>query len=156
MLVNLQPQRFTWRPNSYRGKIHTNELWSTISNLPFVVIGMFRLWSYQDQEDLMLLYFFYIAVGICGGIHHAVRVRGSIILNWIPILISLGLCSYYKVWKTVTMGTWAQVGFSVVIFQADNFFQVVPVPWGCVMWHIASALSIDSAYMDFVHHECHW
>ncbi len=128
------------------------EKWNTISNLSFIVIGICRLKQWEDEEDMTMLYFFYLMAGVCSGIHHALHFWGSLILDWIPILFSIGLWNYYNLWSYISCGTWVQVVMALVILFTDHLFQLVPVPWGHVMWHIAVAQSIDSVYQDFAYH----
>ena len=144
-------QRVTRRPERWNGGPF-QEKWNTISNLPFIVIGLCRLKQWEDDEDMMMLYYFYLMAGVCSGIHHALSFRGSLILDWIPILFSIGLWVYYELWSYISWGTWVQVALALAILLTDHLVQLVPVPWGHVMWHIAAAQSIDSAYQDFAYH----
>jgi len=138
------------RPEPYLGQGPFQEHWNTVSNVPFLVIGLLRLWSPLGQEKtLRQLYVFYVLAGVCSGIHHAIDFPGSIVLDWMPISYSLLLWYRYDVVFYLSAATWAQLGLALGILLVDHLGPVVPVPWGHVLWHITAALAVDAAYQDY-------
>lgn len=132
------------------------EFWNTISNLPFVIIGLMRLTQYRHPEA-KLLYILFVAIGVCSGLHHACPPgfrHLSLILDYIPIVASL-----YHGWfiiPFVSQVTWFKVGLALLVLVIDHLSPfltrsgkpLVDVPFGHVFWHILAAFAVDSAYSE--------
>ncbi len=138
------------------------ELWNTVSNLPFVILGLIRLAS-VDHPDGKRLYALFVAIGVCSGLHHACPPGwrcSSLVLDYIPIVASL----YYGAFivPLVNVASWVKVALALIVLLVDHlspfWFEIgrplVPVPFGHAFWHVLAALAIDSAYAEvfFCHH----
>lgn len=123
------------------------EWWNTLSNLPFVVIGLCRLWA---GTPIVGLYTLFTAAGLCSAYHHAHPEHWTLVIDWMPIATSGLLCLWFGVVTTITAATLFKVALAFAVLVTDNFLGwPMPVPWGHVMWHVLAAYSIDSAYCDY-------
>ena len=121
------------------------EFWNTMSNLPFILIGIVRLETQLvNFRPLYLQYQFMIFAGICSAIHHATTQKWTIIIDWIPIVSSILLNLNYL--------SYAELPEILILLMAffwlltDHVVTPMPVPWGHVVWHIMAAYSIDTFY----------
>lgn len=139
------------------------ELWNTVSNLPFVVLGLLRLATVRDPHGRRM-YTLFVAIGICSALHHACPPgwrRSSLVLDYIPIVTSL----YYgvSIVPLVSAASWAKVVLALVVVLVDHLSPLytasgnplVPVPFGHAFWHVLAALAVDSAYADAFVHRLH-
>jgi len=129
----------------YTHSRHIAEFWNTLSNLPFVLIGLYRLWHGVNFVDLYILY---VLAGVCSAFHHAHPKKWTIVIDWIPILISGYLAWEYDVWYHTSTTSRVWLGFAFGTLINDHVCTSLPVPKGHVLWHILAAYSIDSAYQD--------
>ena len=120
------------------------EFFNTISNLPFILIGLFRL--YEGVEFTWFLYAFMILIGICSGVHHATTPKWTIVIDWVPIVISMGTFCYFDMWPLVSYTSLLQWNIALLLLFVDHFWTIMPVPWGHVCWHLVAALAMDSIY----------
>lgn len=133
------------------------EYWNSLSNIPFIVIGLLR-WQVIALDDgpgsyekniVAVLYLLYTLAGVCSLIHHAIRWRWSIVIDWIPIAASIG---YILVHRDVLFHhmhfiiSVLDIAFALFILIVDHVRTIIPVPWGHVMWHIVAAFVLDSVY----------
>ena len=131
------------------------EFYNTLSNFPFIVIGLLRLYNYDaltefPSEPLEKLYWMMVAAGIGSAIHHATVPSWTIVIDWVPILASSGYCLYLGVLPFISCTTWFKIGLSFLVLFDDHIITRIPVPWGHVMWHVLAAFSVDSIYQDCV------
>lgn len=142
-----------------RGGFYGNiqEKWNAYSNIVFILIGFVRLheWADRNNVTMLMLYFLYIAIGACGGIHHGLLFSGSFILQCIPIIISVNCWVFIGIWTAITWGVWVQLGvaFTILIYNAQLFGSTMvntPNTYNThIMLTIVSAMSLDSAYSDY-------
>lgn len=132
------------------------EFRNTISNLVFVIIGLIRLSESETEGHIWILYWWFTLAGIGSGIHHMAPIKYqkyTIIIDWIPISISLCLLPYYYSWGLFTLisaVTWVKVFLATITLITDHLGPVIPVPWGHVAWHILAAFSVDAVYQDLI------
>ncbi len=130
------------------------EFWNTLSNLPFVIIGLLRLnqLDCHDRDvqcqEVWSLYVLFVACGVCSAIHHASTPRWTIVIDWIPIATSIGLMLKYQVLFSVGVVSWFKVGVAFAVLVNDHVYTTVNVPWGHCFWHVLAAFSIDACYQD--------
>jgi hypothetical protein len=135
------------------------EFYNTLSNLPFIAIGLLRLysedvlWEYPT-EPWMRLYWLMVAAGVCSAVHHATVPYWTIVVDWLPILASGGYCVWLGVLPLISYGTWFKMGLAFVIMVDDQLITRIPVPFGHVFWHITAAYAVDSMYQDYIHRNC--
>lgn len=130
------------------------EKWNAYSNVVFILIGFVRMheWSDRNNVTMSVLYFLYIAIGICGGIHHGLLFSGSFILQCVPIIISVKCWVFLGIWTAITWGVWVQLGvtFTILIYNSQLFGSTVVNTHNThIMLTIVSAMSLDSAYSDY-------
>lgn len=137
------------------------ESWNTLTNLPFVLIGLYRL-SANDPVDqpFYLLYWLYIFAGLCSAFHHACahlpNNKWSIWIDWFPIAASIILfmnqigLTVLLTNDLVSVYTWTTLGCAFFALLSDHLFTPLPVPIGHCLWHLLAALSIDSLYQDLI------
>ena len=122
------------------------EYYCTISNFPFILLGLSKL--YEDT-CIPIFYYIYILIGICSSIHHAIIFKYSIIVDYIPISILFSMFFYHDVFSTLVFSTWIKIFLSILILLNDHFYKTISVPWGHVMWHLLASFSVDSALQDY-------
>jgi len=124
------------------------EFWNTISNLPFIVIGLLRL-SQTSSNEVEILYILYVFAGIASAIHHATPWKWTILIDWIPISLSgLLILYHYQMFSYFTSVTLFKLSLAFFVLITDHVYTKIPVPWGHVCWHLLASLAIDSAYQD--------
>lgn len=126
------------------------EFWNTVSNLPFILIGIIRLETQSKDPKwfnscpLQLQYQLMIFTGICSAIHHATTQKWTIIVDWIPIafsiLLNLNYLSYAELPEILILLV------ALIWLLIDHVVTPMPVPWGHVVWHIMAAYSVDAFY----------
>lgn len=125
------------------------EFWNTVSNLPLILIGLFRLVTYSYEPKVQFLYEMMILAGVCSGIHHTLPMKHSIVLDWIPIAFTIYAWVEYQVYTYLTLVTWFKIGLAVTVLLTDHVWTPIKVPWGHVFWHVLASFALDSAYRDF-------
>ena len=121
------------------------EFWNTISNIPFIIIGLLRLY---EGTNLTLLYQLMIAAGICSAIHHATIHKYTIIVDWIPIVTSSVLIWQMNLLPMISLTCYFELFLAFLVLFADHVYKLVPNHWGHTFWHLLIALSIDNAYQS--------
>lgn len=134
------------------------EFWNTLSNLLFIIIGLARLYELSEIEvwpmeevginQLKLAYGLYTICGIASAIHHATTPRWTIVIDWMPIAISIGLNLYFGFLWSVGFASVFKVLLALSVLFSDHICTPINVPWGHCMWHLLAALAIDSCYQD--------
>lgn len=117
----------------------------TISNLWFVLFGIVRLWAVGHVHTGYALL---VATGLCSAFHHAHPDKWTLLVDWIPIALSL--------WHVFVTGTIYEASTVTLLKMASALFflfddhvtQYFPVPWTHVLWHILAAWAIDELYWD--------
>lgn len=123
------------------------EFWNTLSNLPFVIIGVLRISSFKDAPDsILMLYVLYIFCGLGSAIHHAIDNSWSIVIDWIPISLSIALNLDFGMWRYIDAVSGFKMAIALAVLAADHLWTPMKAPWGHVMWHLLAAISIDSFY----------
>lgn len=142
----------------YQYSFYIAEFWNTVSNLPFIILGLFRFYELaamnHENRSLQLAYVLLAFAGIASGIHHAVNIgykKWTIFLDWIPILLSLLLI--YSQGFIFSVVSWLKIIFAISVLLVDHFLGLVPVPWGHVFWHILAAFAVDNAYQDVLYNQ---
>lgn len=130
---------------SYAISAYIAEFWNTVSNLPFIIIGLLRLY---EGTELSQLYFLMILAGICSGIHHATTPRWTIVVDWTPIFMSFLYIFYQGLYTYLSYTAIFQVILALFILVTDHIITYIPVPWGHVMWHIVASLAVDCSYQS--------
>lgn len=122
------------------------EFWNTVSNAPFVIIGLLRL-AYGTRIPLM--YAMYTCTGVASAIHHATVPAWTVVIDWVPISASILLAFHTKVWVYTSLVSCVKCILAFSILATDHLRrELIPPPWGHVMWHIVAALAVDSVYQD--------
>jgi hypothetical protein len=136
------------------------EWWNTVSNLPFVIIGISRLvqmhlMALRPPTLMFVLYALYTCAGVFSAIHHAApatRRRRTILLDWTPIsaqLIILTCTSIgWFVLGNATAASWLKLGIALLALAADHLCLITPAPWGHCHWHALASFAIDCLYAD--------
>ncbi len=135
------------------------EFWNTVSNLPFVVIGVMRVLSLShaaegDVAFVRYLYAIFCCAGLASAFHHGVRIRWSIVVDWIPISCSIVLlCSYSSgaLLGLIDAVSWFKFCLALGVLLVDHVSPRMPVPWGHAVWHVLIAFAIDSAYQSILY-----
>lgn len=122
-----------------------NEPLCTISNIWFILLGLSRLHEIGEFHGGYVLMVF---VGICSATHHATVNEWTIILDWIPIYLSIQWIFICDILYYATVGTWIKMITALLFLAEDHLIQRIPVPYGHAFWHILAAWSIDSLYCD--------
>jgi len=124
------------------------EFWNTVSNIPFIVMGLLRLY---EGTTLVGLYQLLIASGIASGIHHATTHEWTILIDWAPIAGAIILLFNMGVLHLVSYATWFGVAIALGILYSDHVHHLMPVPWGHATWHLLATLAIDGLYQNIEH-----
>jgi dihydroceramidase len=133
------------REEFYQVVPYIAEFWNTVSNLPFILIGLYRL---KNGTSLGLLYVLYALAGVCSGIHHATTPKWTIIIDWIPIASTIVIVLHYGMWRFLSMNSVGKLSIALTALVLDHVWTPLPVPWGHVLWHLLAAWSIDAAYQE--------
>jgi hypothetical protein len=134
---------------AYHKSAYIYEFYNTLSNLPFIFIGLARLAESNNSNNITnKLYLAMVFCGVCSGIHHAVNFRGSIILDYIPIVYSLIYLTNMGLWYKINPISVGLATLALFILFLDHIVQLMPVPWGHVMWHVCAAYAMDSCYQS--------
>jgi len=128
----------------YTHSPYVAEFWNTLSNLPFVIIGVLRLWEGADS----LRYGLYTLAGLASAFHHASSQAWTIVVDWIPIATSLAFS--WQAFFAMTPVTAFLLLLALSTLAADHIWTPTPVPWGHVMWHLLAAIAVDRLYQDYV------
>lgn len=133
----------------YTHSFYIAEFWNTVSNLPFIIIGILRLCELDDSYfELEYMYGLMILAGFASGIHHGLTKKYTIIVDWIPILLSIVVFNHYGLVEFVSLASWVKIILAFSVLITDHVYTLIPVPWGHVMWHLLACLAIDSTYQD--------
>jgi len=137
------------------------EFYNTISNLPFILIGLYRLgWLYNNPEfslntnmnHIYILYSLCICAGLCSAYHHMNLTKKTIIIDWIPLLFTAVYLLYNSYLLTVlTIPSLIAVSTAFTVLLLDHTTKIFPSPIGHVMWHLLAALAVDMTYMDILY-----
>lgn len=125
------------------------EFWNTLTNLPFILIGLYSLFNYNLDWNLKIAYSLLIMCGIGSGIHHASPHKWTIIIDWLPISCSI----LFVLWSGIiysmsfTSLVYSMIAFSVLI--TDHICTPISVPWGHCLWHILASIAVNSIYSDY-------
>lgn len=121
------------------------EFWNTLSNAPFIVIGLLRL---LEGTPLQTEYRLMVLAGIASGIHHATTPKWTIVIDWIPIV-----WSGWNIWQKgyilhLSSTAVFEMSLAMFVLLTDHIYSYIPIPWGHVFWHILAAFAIDCAYQS--------
>ena len=122
---------------------HIAEFWNTISNLPFIIIGLLRLY---EGTNLVTFYSLYTLAGVCSGIHHASPYHWTIIIDWMPITLSILMTLKCGIIYYLTLVDIFKLFIAFSALISDHVWTPVPVPWGHVYWHLLASFAIDDVY----------
>lgn len=133
------------------------EFWKTISNLPFVILGLYHLILYSLNVNLKVVYSLLIIAGFSSAFHHATNykcalcskeITWTLIIDWIPILTSVIYIVITKMFNSFTTSSWIFIAVSILWLFIDNIFAPFK-HWGHCVWHILIAFAISNAYEDY-------
>ena len=133
------------------------EFWKTISNLPFVILGLYHLISFSLNTNLKVVYSLLIIAGFFSAFHHATNykcalcsreITWTLIIDWVPILSSIIYIIITKMINYFSFYSWIFIGVSVLWLLIDNAFAPFK-HWGHCIWHILIAFAISNAYTDY-------
>ena len=125
------------------------EFWNTLTNLPFILIGLYNILYYQLDFNLMVAYLLLIGCGIGSSIHHASHEEWTIVIDWIPILSSIIFALWSGIVYSMSAITLVLTIFAFTILFTDHAFTPMPVPWGHCLWHILASIAVNSLYSDY-------
>lgn len=137
--------------------------YNTIPNLPFIIFGLSRLYElYQFHEDVCLdyyecrlitlnmlytLYILYTFLGICSGIHNAFHFKYSIIIEYIPITLTI---IYFLMnpflFYFISFISYIKLFIYFLILISDYLYTPILIPFA----HLLASYSLDSVYQDIV------
>lgn len=120
-----------------------HEHWCTLSSMIFIVIGLLRCVQFDGMDSAQDLYLCYALLGLGSAIHHAFSFRGSLVVDWIPIISFTTLCVYYEMFEFISLATYFHILFALGTLVVDHVCTLLPVPWGHVLWHILAANALD-------------
>ena len=141
------------RETPYSHSPYIAEFYNTITNLPFIIIGILRLCQDDvwNSYEMTILYTLYIFFGICSGIHHSIIHKKSIIIDYIPIVItSVYFLFNYHWFSYISYVSYFKLLLAFSSLIIDHTLRLIPIPHGHCVWHLLAALGIDSAYHDIV------
>ena len=134
------------RETFYANSPYIAEFYNTLSNLPFIIFGLSRL-LFSNVEDPYLWYFL-ISFGVCSGIHHCFVFRGSIIVDYIPIVLAnMYIYVYYLYYLDIN--DFVHLILPLFILITDHLGPIMPVPWGHVCWHLLASCTIYNIFVKF-------
>lgn len=121
--------------------------WCTLSNLPFLVIGLLRLYTLGWDQ---VFYWILVASGLCSAYHHASPHSWTIVIDWLPISCGILLGLYEGIIWSASWVTLFKLLSAFGCLFADHFWTPIPVPWGHSMWHLLAAYGMDDLFRDHV------
>lgn len=133
------------------------EFWKTISNLPFIILGLYHLLHDSLNSKLKVVYSLLVCAGFCSAFHHATnyecilcskKITWTLIIDWIPILTSAVYICVTKMINSFTINSWIFLGISILWLFIDNVFAPLK-HWGHCIWHVLIAFAISHAYEDY-------
>lgn len=134
------------------------EFWKTVSNLPFVILGLYHLILCSLDTNLKIVYSLLILAGLSSAFHHATNYKctmcsremtWTLIIDWIPILASGIYIIITKMINSFSIDSWIFIGISLSWLIIDNTFAPFK-HWGHCIWHILIAFAISHAYEDYM------
>jgi hypothetical protein len=152
------------------------EFWNSLSNLPFIFIGLLRVFfddfgnSSNDDQFFTLYYSIYTCIGIGSFIHHAtnpqhpwiLRIKRrfpkihdpTLIIDYIPI-VTFTICvlwfESFTVFSRLQWATWFKICLSLGVGINDHIVTTIPVPWGHSFWHVLAAFTVDGILQDLLY-----
>lgn len=146
---------------SYKHHWLPAETYNSISNIPFMIIAILRLYQVDVEEEYVvstehaMFYHIMFWIGICSFIHHMTLKYWTIVLDWTPICICLYVCVQANMTHAATSVSWFQGGLAFLFLINDHLtLPIIPVPWGHSFWHILAAMATDSFFQDYMRAEC--
>lgn len=121
---------------------------NTLSNFPFILLGLAGLWRFNDAEEDIELWGWYIAAGICSAFHHATPWKWTIWLDWLPIAVSAAMIIQKGIIYEASIHTCMMLGMAFHSLLEDHCCTKMQVPWGHYHWHFLAAFSLCSLYVD--------
>lgn len=154
MYRSAQPSRFERRPEpQYAVSPYVAEWWNTLSNFPFVLVGLLRLRGPLSPLARQL-YVCYTLAGVCSAFHHAAPFawRWTLWVDWAPIATALAWATWHRAWSHLSAATVCQLGLALLVGALDHTVRLMPVPWGHVCWHLLAALAVNAALWEVACH----
>lgn len=136
----------------YAKSSYIAEFWNSLSNLPFIILGVSRLVLDNEYEDSasLILYCLLIGCGTCSFIHHATPCKWTIVIDWLPISVTLGYLVYIHIWSCLAYTTWVKLVMAFSLLIADHHTHFMGI-WGHAVWHVLAAYALDSVFQDFMY-----
>ncbi len=133
----------------YDVNIHIAEFWNTLTNIPFILIGLYNLLFYTFDWNLTVAYFLLTMCGIGSSIHHASPHKWTIVIDWIPISCSILFVLWSGIIYSISMKSLIFSIISFGILLTDHICTPISVPWGHCLWHILASIAVNSIYSDY-------
>ena len=128
------------------------EFWNTMSNLGLILIAIYRLNTLElSPPDLQNSYWLVMAMGIGSAIHHAFPFYGSIVIDWIPILLFIIHSWIINLHHAVEKKNLFWLILASGWFFTDHLLRPCPTPWGHSIWHLLAAVAIDQLLLSWYH-----
>lgn len=138
-------------------KAHQRSKWvrewhCTWSSVPFLAIAWLRLhFDASVAGRARALYHLMFWIGGCSMFHHATRKDSvTVPIDWAPISITVLMCVHWDVALVANPATVALCVGSFAWLIWDQLKAPIPSPWGHVIWHITSAITLDSLYQSYI------
>jgi hypothetical protein len=128
------------------------EFWNTLSNLPFILIGLMRICEspVYTNSYVYTLYLLLICAGLCSGVHHCVLFKYSLFVDFVPIFLSLIFVLFGGGLICISYVSWLKILLAITVLLTDHILTPINVPWGHVMWHLLACFASDSVYQDIL------
>ena len=132
--------------SKYSKSKYIAEFYNTLSNLPFIIYGVSYL-LFCSPSDKNLWYLM-IGFGVCSSIHHAIHFKGSILVDYIPI-VSAWIYIYNFYLSYIDFNDLIHCSLPLFILITDHIYTFIPVPWGHVLWHTLASSATYSLFVKF-------
>lgn len=125
------------------------EFWNTLTNLPFIIFGLYSLFNYELDWTLTIAYSLLVGCGVGSAIHHGSHEDWTTVIDWVPILCSIGFVLWSGIIYSMSFLTFSRTISAFIVLLLDHIYTPLPVPWGHCAWHILAAIAVNSLYSDY-------
>ena len=124
------------------------EFWNTLTNLPFILFGSYHIIFTELHFNTFNTYILLIMAGIASAYHHATPNPSTIIIDYIPIILSIAYILYNSMVYHFSYFSWILLVVSIGVLIYDNKFRPFGFKGHCV-WHFLIAITTNNAYQDY-------